>query len=297
MKASVPSFTAERVAFARAAESRRPKITRVCFDPLAEHFVGSRLKLVLNSPFLRMILRWTVARKRLRLFNYVIARTRYMDDYLKTCMDDGIEQLVILGAGYDTRAYRIPDDAHAIRIFEVDHPATQEVKVRKLKRLSPSVTANVTYVATDFEQGSFEQELFKSGYKDTLKTVFVWEGVTYYLTERAVDETLAFVKTSSVPGSSIIFDYIPSEVIQQIGVSKTADTLIDQLEQSGEPLVFGLVPARIEDFLGRRGFRDVHNVSSRYLKNHYFRGLNRTRPVSESFWIVHATVDPAGRDV
>ena len=109
MKDRKPSRTAERNAFARALESRRPEDIRVCYDPIAKYFLGPRFTFILNHLLLLRVLWWMANRVRPGLGAYVIARSRYMDDYLQTCINNGLEQLVILGAGYDSRAYRFDE--------------------------------------------------------------------------------------------------------------------------------------------------------------------------------------------
>jgi methyltransferase (TIGR00027 family) len=130
-----------------------------------------------------------------------------MDDYLGACLRAGIEQLVILGAGLDSRAYRIEGLKGQVRVFEVDHPATQAAKLAKLTKLFGALPAHVTYVPIDFDAETLEK-LFDFGYSRQHKTLFIWEGVVHYLTAEAVDQTLSFVSKHSGAGSSIIFDYV-----------------------------------------------------------------------------------------
>jgi methyltransferase (TIGR00027 family) len=121
--------------------------------------------------------------------------------------------LVILGAGYDTRAYRFDKLKEEVKVFEVDHPATQKVKIEKVSKALGSLPGHVVYVSVDFEKERLDKKLSESGYNKSLKTLFIWEGVTMYLTAEAVDETLAFVAGNSGKGSSIIFNYIFRSVL------------------------------------------------------------------------------------
>ena len=126
MKKGRPSATAEGNAALRAAELLRPLDERVCYDPFAKDFLGIRFGIVVRSRLLTKIALWYAEQIIPGAADSLVVRTRYIDDYLEKCIDDGIEQLVILGAGYDSRAYRFKRLRGKVKVFEVDHPATQK---------------------------------------------------------------------------------------------------------------------------------------------------------------------------
>ena len=240
MKEKGPSKTAETNAFARALESRRPENVRVCYDPFAKYFMGTRFTFFFNHRLLLRVL-WSISnRVRPGLGAYVIARSRYMDDYLRTCINGGVEQLVILGAGYDSRAYRFDELKKGIRVFEVDHPATQKAKMEKLKKVFGNLPDHVTFISIHFNREKLPEKLFKNGYDKKLKTLFIWEGVIYYITAEAVDETLDFVANNSGKGSAIIFDYLPPSVVDRSGKREGSRAIRRLAKRSGEALCFGL---------------------------------------------------------
>ena len=213
-------------------------------------------------------------------------RTRCMDDYLKESIDDGIEQLVILGAGYDSRAFRFNALREKVKVFEVDHPDSQRIKKEKVRKIFGSLPDHVVYVPIDYDKDKMAEKLFESGYDKDLKTMFIWEGVTCFLTAEAVDETLAFVVNNSGEGSSIIFDYAYESVID--GRMKEAEKFRRYAAKRGEPATFGIEEGVIEEFLGKRGFGQVKDMNAKSLEDTYFKGTNRkTCPF---FAIVHATV-------
>jgi methyltransferase (TIGR00027 family) len=292
MKEQTPSRTAERNAFARALESRRPENVRVCYDPFAKYFMGTRLAFVFNHRLLLRVLWWISNRVRPGLGSFVIARSRYMDDYLLTCINNGLEQLVILGAGYDSRAYRFDKLKEGIKVFEVDHPATQKAKMEKLKKIFGNLPGHVTYVSIDFDREKLHKKLFENGFDRKLKTLFIWEGVTYYITAEAVDETLEFVANNSGKGSSIIFDYLPPSVVDRSDKRNRSRAVRRLTARSGEALRFGLEKETIEAFLYKREFRQVENVRSESFKRRYFREIDQDRKMSNHFCVVHATVKP-----
>lgn len=198
---------AERIALIRVGESRRPENERICYDPYAIRFINPEiLEFAARNPD-----EYKAEIEKLEnlfpgLANSAVARVRYFDDIVKDSADDGLEQLVILGAGYDTRAYMI-EGMKIIKVFEVDHPDTQRVKVEKIREIFVSLPDHVTYVPLDLEFDKLGQHLAKSGYDRSGKTLFVMEGLVMYLRPETMDEILSFVMNNSGKGSAIIFDY------------------------------------------------------------------------------------------
>jgi methyltransferase (TIGR00027 family) len=120
--------------------------------------------------------------------------------------------LVKLGAGYDSRAYRF--DLHQVKTFEVDHPATQQDKLEKVKAIFGESPRHVCYVPVDFNTKSAADRLLQFGFDPTLKTIFIWQGVSMYLTAQAVDNTLSFAMQCSGNESAVVFDFIYQEVLE-----------------------------------------------------------------------------------
>jgi len=222
-----------------------------------------------------------------------VIRTRYIDDYLKACIDDGIKQLVILGAGYDSRAYRFDGLKGKVKVFEVDNPATQKEKIEKVKKILGSLPDKVVYVPIDFHKEKLDERLFESGYDKNLKTLFIWEGVTMYIAAEAVDETLAFIVNNSGEGSSNIFNYIFQSVVDGTCEMEGAKKARKYVERKGEPWTFGIEEGTTEEFLSKRGFYQVKDAGYEFLRSVYCKGANQSRKVPEFARIVHATVKPS----
>jgi methyltransferase (TIGR00027 family) len=224
---------------------------------------------------------------------FVTGRERYIDDYLLYFLEKGLQQLVILGVGYDSRAYRLETLKGRVKIFEVDHPATQQVKRKKLIQIFGALPGHVVFVPIDFNRQTLEQRLLESGYNDSLKTLFIWQGVTYYLTPESVDGTLAFVAHHSGAGSAIIFDYMFTSLLD--GTVKRGEVIRMRRTRrfTGEGLNFGVPEGTIEKFLRQRGFVQVKNVTAGDLKKIYFTGVNQNREVAAGYAIVSAVVNPA----
>ncbi len=291
------SFTAESVAAMRAVESAKPEGERLCDDPCAKYFISAGRD-ASGLEFWRGLF-LAFDRDYPGITTEVVLRTRYIDDYVRECVDDGIGQLVILGAGYDSRAYRIDGLKGKVRVFEVDHPATQKVKTEKLKEIPGSLPDHVVHVPVDFHREKLDQRLSESGYDKKLKTLFIWEGVTMYLTAEAVDETLAFVADNSGQGTSIIFNYLvepvgdgPGDPEMSWWTVKRRQEWLDQYPEIGERLAFGIPQGGVEDFLGNRGFHQVVNATCKDMRNAFAIGSNSERKLTPWLATVHATVKP-----
>jgi methyltransferase (TIGR00027 family) len=294
MKGEKPSWTAELAAALRTAEWLAPENKRTCNDPYAKEFLGPIFGTIAKSRLLTRIAIWFSERIAPGMVGYIAGRVRYVDDYLEARVDDGIEQLVILGAGYDSRAYRFDGLRGKGKVFEVDYPATQRVKIEKVKRIFGSLPEHVVYVPIDFENQKLDDRLFESGYDRNLKTLFIWEGVTYYITPEGVDTTLAFVANNSGEGSSIIFDYVFQSVIDGTCGVAAVNRARKVYELLGTPLTsehprFGVEEGTIEEFLTQRGFHQVENITGDHFESAHVKGANQNKKL---WCVVYASVAP-----
>jgi methyltransferase (TIGR00027 family) len=282
MKRNQVSMTAQGIALARALEFERPPAERICNDPLARKFISTWFYL------LGRLFAGYGERKGPGVIGFLVARCRYVDDCLQAALADGIRQVVILGAGSDSRAYRIEALA-AARVIEVDQPATQAVKIDKVRELFGRLPDHVTYVPIDFNAEDL-RKLSAAGYDSNQRTLFIWEGVVHYLSAQAVDQTLAFVAGQSAPGSRIVFDYLYLSALQ----AREKRGEIERMERTrrftGEGLVFGIEEGKVEEFLRQRGFNNIVNVTAADLHATYFTGPNRSRTVAPVYAIAYAEV-------
>lgn len=290
MRRDEPSRTALRVALARAIETLLPEKRRLCADPYAKYFLDEPAKHIYASWLRRRLFHFRSDYFMPGVIGSVMVRTQFVDDYLKTTMAVGIEQLVILGAGYDTRAFRINALAKGVKVFEVDHPATQERKKAITKTAVGELPAHVAYVPFRFNSEDLIEKLDAVGYRKNASTLFIWEGVTYYISPQAVDDTLRCVVEGSGAGSSIVFDYFPPSVADGTCHLKEARTMRAFFARFGEGILFGIEPEIIEAFLSDRGFDQIHNFTCQDFKKIYLGANKRKRKLSELFFIVHATV-------
>lgn len=193
------------------------------------------------------------------------------------------------GAGLDLRAYRFAMLKGPVKVFEVDQPATQAAKIARVKKIFHEVPSHVTYIPIDFNEETLEK-LAACGYSPSFRTLFIWEGVTPYLKPEAVDATLAWVRSNSTSGSSIIFDYIYASALKGERLRGEVERMQRTQRFTGETLIFGIEKGQIEDFMTRRGFIWIVDARAEDFKRLYFTGLNQNRSVADIYSIVHATV-------
>ncbi len=286
MRKNQSSLTAAGIAIARGVESERPEEKRICYDPYARRFVPGWLYTTLAF-FIRS---GYAGRRGPGVGEFLAAREHYIDDILKVHIKQGLEQLVILGAGFDSRAYRFEGLKVQARVFEVDHPATQKDKLARVEKIFGEAPKHITFVPVDFNVDTLEKCLFDCGYDPRLKTLFIWQGVTMYLSSDAVDDTLKFVTQHSGPGSAIVFDYIYREALEGVQKHGEISNMRRYRFMTGEGLTFGIEEGQIEPFLHERGFRKATDMGAEGLKRVYFTGENAGRKIASGYGIVVAEV-------
>ena len=295
MRSSHGSQTAEFMALFRALESLRPVGTRLFVDPFAAAFLGPKLRFVVGLArypvFQGLITRlidalWPGARPA------GVARTRLIDEALDRALDRGrIEQVVLLGAGFDARAHRLPRLAH-MPVFEVDHPNTLREKRRRIEPLPASRADGPTYVALDFDQQPLADALAKAGFRSNRCTFFLLEGTTNYLTAEGVDALLRFV-SSTVPGSRLLFTYVHRDVLSRASRFHGTWLLRRILRRASEPWTFGLDPSCLDSYLRARGLVLIRDEGSREYRERYLGGGERLLRGYEFYRTAIADVAPS----
>lgn len=272
MKGGKPSQTAEYAAFARAFESsRRRSATRLFNDPFAYSFLRPRFKaaiLLSRVPLLGAVERWFIEQGYRGELSSGVGRTRLIDDYLSASLHDGIDQVVILGAGFDCRAYRIQAIEH-VRVFEVDYPTTQSQKKERMRRIFAELPTNVTYVDVDFNSQPLSLVLHDAGLSLNGRSFFIWEAVTQYLTEQAVDDVLRYVGRETAPGSRIVFTYLHKGVLDCSAVFGDTRRLSKRLQRVNEPWTFGIYPASLKTYLASRGLDLLEDLGALEYRERY----------------------------
>ncbi|AAM06280.1 conserved hypothetical protein [Methanosarcina acetivorans C2A] len=287
-----PSKMAEGITLHRVDESNKSEEERIFYDPYAVHFVNPAiLEYAAKYPEQAKAAVEQMERLFPGLGNSIRDRVRYFDDFVRAAVDEGLRQLVVLGAGYDTRAYRIEGLKGKVRVFEVDHPDTQSVKIEKVEEIFGSLPDHVIYVPVDFETDNFGEKLAAQGYDRSLKTLFLLEGLIMYISPEAIDETLSFIAKNSEKGSAILFDYYPESVVDGTCELEAGKNIRNYTKQQGEPLQFGIREGMVEAFLGERGFSGVQNVTAEEYRKMYFHGINKDREVCDLLFFAHAVIE------
>src|SRR5215471_14422427 len=216
------SKTSILVAAARALGARDRDAQVRNPDWLAERLVGPEERALLG-PFDALLERSFEQNIEVTIARLLIPRTHFIDARLKTAIGEGIAQLVILGAGFDTRPYRFSEMLKDVRVFEVDHPDTQQVKIRRVREAIAEPPTNVAYVAVDLRTAELGEALTRAGYEAARKTFFIWEGVTMYLPAEAVQATVTWIASNAARESAIVFDYTyetPIKLMRDFDVDK-----------------------------------------------------------------------------
>jgi methyltransferase (TIGR00027 family) len=252
------------MAFFRALESRRPAAERLFVDSVAEAFLDRPLRAAVVAaalPGVGRVVPWLLDRRIPGPRASAVARTRYIDDALGAAVAAGTEQVVILGAGYDSRAYRLPE-LRRVRVFEIDHPDTQSVKRHVLEQQFGALPPHVAFVAVDFDREPLAPAVAKAELRPGRRTFTIWEGVASYLTPEAVDTTVRWTSDVAGPGSELVFTYVHRELITRTRHFPHADAWVRSVERAGEPFVFGFTPDDLVQYLGVRGWKLVRDLAT-----------------------------------
>ncbi len=278
------------MALFRAVESARPDEGRLFSDPLATSLLPTSLRLVANVAHFPVIGRAVSAILDLgwpRTRSSGVVRTRLIDTMVQEALANGATQLVLLGAGYDSRAYRLPL-AHDVTVFEVDHPSTQRAKRARLD-VSGTSTDHVRYVGVDFEFDNVAGRLADSGFDEHLRSIVVWEGVISYLSESAVDDNFELLSGICTPGSRLIFTYVDGRALDGSIDFEEARRWKGWVRLNGEPFVFGFHPDRLEIYLDERGFRLDSDRTTAEVARGYRKELGRVEQGSDLYRVAEAT--------
>jgi methyltransferase (TIGR00027 family) len=259
MEAATPSRTALAAAKHRAAHQVLDE-GRIFTDPLALKILGEDA---------HTVARWAEERssgRRMRLF--IAVRTRFAEDALAAAIERGVQQLVVLGAGLDTYAYR-GTFRDRLRIFEVDHPATQTWKRKRLEEAAIALPANLTFAPVDFERQSLADGLEAAGFDPALQTFFTWLGVVPYLTAEATWSTLGFI--ASLPnGAHVVFDYSdpPDSLPAEMRVSH--EQRAAHVAELGEAWVNYFEADQLRAKLTALGFSEIEDLGPAQIVSRYF---------------------------
>ena len=290
------SDTAEVAAGYRTVACKEYPGTNIGSDFLADQFISPSHKFLVKFGLVR-----NLGIKKSRKFTpggfeYVLARTAFFDHQLLGAVEEGAKQLVLLGAGFDTRAYRFASQCSGCNIIELDIAATQNRKKKCLQQAGIAIPNNLTFASINFNLESLPEVLQQAGYDSEVKTVFLWEGVSMYLEQAAVDATLRFVSACKNRKSLLVFDYIAtiadSDVDKYYGVKTWRETWAKY--RQAEPFKFTIDDSQIASYLDEMGLSINTHLNEREIEEHYLPQTSYKNLEKIAGWFRFVTVSPAG---
>lgn len=276
------------MALLRATETCRPEDQRIFQDGFSRRILPGPLRLLL-LPGLRHAMMAMVEVRGPGALGNLFCRTRYIDDALRNALAKGVDQVVILGAGFDLRAFRIPG-IERTRVFEVDLPALQQVKQERLRKVLEPLPAHVVFVPIDFDQQDLGEEMAAAGFRIGARTFTVWEGVTQYITGQAVDATFRYIASSSAAESQIVFTYIHRGIVDGYARLPVDEKMMAMARNGGQPWIFGLDPSKVEAYLAKRHLEPLEEVWAPDYRKRYLEPIGREMDIFEGERIVLAQV-------
>ncbi|MBO9200930.1 MULTISPECIES: class I SAM-dependent methyltransferase [Niastella] len=278
MKADKASQTAQYMALFRALETTQPANKRLFKDPYAVSFLDGKLNWVARLSFLSFVRNYvqnTIHNKIPGALTSGIARTRYIDDLLQQTVQHNIQQVIILGAGFDTRALRL-DYLSTIPVIEIDHPNTARKKTTILKKTLGQLPNHIHYWQLDFNKESLQELAVREKLDFSIPTTIIWEGVTNYLDAQAINNTFAFASQFAT-NSYIIFTYVHQQVLDAPESFFGAEKLLQDLDAIEERWTFGFDPEQLSAYLQQYNFvlledSGASNYRDKYLPNRPEKG-------------------------
>lgn len=277
MRAGEPSHTARGAAAYRAIHQTMDG-GAIFRDPFAARILDDETRAGLDEiaadPSLRPM----------RLF--IAARSRFSEGSLAACVARGVRQVVVLGAGLDTFSLRNPHAGLGVRVFEVDHPATQGWKRERLKQAGLAIPASLTFAPVDFERQRLSDELVAAGFRADRPAFFQWLGVVPYLTRETVALTLEFI--AGVPESEVVFDY--AEPLENYPVERRANVMAIAARAAarGEPWLSLFDPAELAEVLRDKGFGIVEDLGMAAIADRFYGDLKKDIRIGPGAHIVRA---------
>ena len=287
--------TAQGVAKQRLIESLAKPDRRIIYDPYAKNFVlganiiklmGHRLSVWLGNKIIP------------GMHEHLISRTRYIDDLIEKSTFANIEQYVILGAGYDSRAHRLKLPSK-LKIFEVDQSEVQELKRLRLPDNMPN-RESITYVDIDFNHQSLKEQLINVGFDQNKSTIFTLEGVSQYISREALDATLKEVADLNLNSNSKIFISYVNKLLKEDSKAcfgkgyskpeKAVSFITNSAAKMGEPWISFYSAEEIESILSQNNFTLIENKTLADLNSKYFTPVGRTIPENHIFKLEHFVI-------
>ena len=261
------SRTAEWTCLCRAVSSLETDSHYRSDDHIARSLLPRYLAPMLHVALVRRLYR---ALSPKGIYEYVIARTKYVDAVFNQALAEQFDQILIFGAGFDTRGLRFKDEARKTRIFELDAPLTQQAKLRQYQDRHLDVPPNLVFIAIDFDRESVSFKLNECGFGKARRSLFVLEGLLMYLQPESVDATFRTIQDYAAPQSWVIFDYVYASVLRNENLYYGESQVLASVSRADEQWHFGIERGKVEQFLSTYGLKLRDHKDARELERAYF---------------------------
>lgn len=262
------SRTAEMTCLSRACSALETDSHYKSDDYIAPLLLPSYIKPLLHISLARKLFSRIVAPK--GIYEYVIARTKYIDAIFKQALADQFDQILIFGAGFDTRALRFQAKIQNTQIFELDVPITQQAKIRQYHKRQLVVPPNLTFISIDFDREPLPMRLDEAGFRKQQRTLFVLEGLLMYLQSESVHVTLQTIQEYAGKCSWVVFDYVYASVLRNEGSYYGESEIVKMVSSADENWHFGIEKGKIEQFLSAYGLKLTNQKNEKELEKAYF---------------------------
>jgi methyltransferase (TIGR00027 family) len=260
-------------------------------DPYALQLTSPALRRVCHNRFFQWLLRRKFISETLRPISaQVLSRAKYVEEKLEQAVSKGIAQYVIIGAGFDSFCLRRPDFSAGLRIYEIDHPATQQIKRKRLMKILDSSPKGVEFLAIDLEKRTIVDALSGSSFLKDEKAFFSWLGTVPYLSEDAVFTVLRDLASFAARGSEIVFDYLIPTYQMTLEDRQALGRGIRIIERWGEPVKSFFELDAFPDEVARLGYHIFENQSPAELNKRYFFDRSDNLATHSAAYNIHAEI-------
>lgn len=266
------SRTAEMTCLSRASSALETDSHYKSDDYIAPLLLPGFIKPLLHISLARKLFSRIVAPK--GIYEYVIARTKYIDAVFEQALVEQFDQILIFGAGFDTRALRFQGKTQNTQIFELDVPVTQQAKIRQYQKRHLVVPSNITFISIDFDKEPLLMKLDEAGFRKQQRSLFVLEGLLMYLQSESVHATLETIRDYAGKRSWVVFDYVYASVLRNEGIYYGESEIVKTVSSAGEQWHFGIERGMIEQFLTAYELKLINQTDARDLEKAYFSDMD-----------------------
>lgn len=210
------------------------------------------------------------------MYEYVIARTKFIDSVFQKAISNEFDQILIFGAGFDSRGIRFADLNKKTKIFELDAPLTQEAKINQFKKRGIELNPNVIFISIDFNKESLEDKLIEFGFQKNKRSLFILEGLTMYLDHEAIESTFHIIDQFAGENSEVVFDYVYSSVLRGENLYYGESEVLKQVNDANEPWSFGIEKGKLDSFLKDKNLKLICSLNSDDLEDKFFKNEQGT---------------------